>query len=252
MNQLYNITFSPTGTSLYVAQQIAEAFDSEPTLIDLCEEITEDIQIEQESVCIFSVPCYGGRIPLTAAERLSHIHGMGTPAIVCVTFGNRAFEDALLELADCAEASGFRVTAGCAVATEHNIMHIFGAGRPDSTDQRELQQFSIAVAQNIKNGKTARPVLPGNRPYKERHTSITTISVDENKCISCGLCALKCPVKAISENGLHVDENVCINCMRCIKICPEKSRSISEEYVAALIQKLGSACKERKENEFYR
>ena len=76
---------------------------------------------------LFNALLYGGRrIPETAVQRLLDIHGSNMLAVVCVTFGNRAYEDALLELADCVEAKmAFKVIAGCAVATEHNIMHVF-------------------------------------------------------------------------------------------------------------------------------
>lgn len=163
------ISFSPTGTSRRVAEEIAEVFSNEKTIVDLCEETLGEMQIGKEDICIFSAPCYGGRIPQTAAERLSHIHGEQTPAIVLITFGNRAFEDALLELADSVEKNGFRVIAGCAVSAEHNIMHIFGQGRPDSLDWKEIRRFSNAAVEKINAGETERPLLPGSRPYKEWH-----------------------------------------------------------------------------------
>ncbi len=251
MGKLYTITFSPTGTSMKAAAQIAEAFDLEKKPIDLCEGLAEKIQMAHEDIGIFSAPCYGGRIPQPAVERLSYIHGEKTPAIVCVTFGNRAFEDALLELADCVEANGFQVIAGCAVVGEHNIMHCFGCGRPDSSDLEEIHRFAVRAAQKARSSKTGRPIFPGNRPYKERHPSTMPILVDQKSCVSCGTCTAKCPMKAISSDGLHTDETLCINCMRCIQICPQKSRSLPEQLVSDLTQRLRNACKDRKANEFY-
>lgn len=251
MRKLYTITFSPTGTSIKVAAQIAGAFDLEKKVIDLCEELSEKIQMTHEDVGIFSVPCYGGRIPRPVADRLSYIHGKKTPAIVCATFGNRAFEDALLELADCVEANGFQVIAGCAVVGEHNIMHCFGRGRPDSLDLEEIHGFAVKAAQKAMYSKTDRPIFPGNHPYKERHPSAMPILVDQKSCVNCGICAAKCPMKAISSDSLHTDETLCINCMRCIQICPQKSRSLPEQLVSDLTQRLYDACKGRKANEFY-
>lgn len=251
MEKLYSITFSPTGTSQFVAEKIAEAFNSIPEHIDICNEIHEEIHIEQQSVCIFSVPCYGGRVPQVAINRLSHIHARGATAIICVTYGNRAFEDALLELADCVESTGFNVIAGCAIIGEHNIMHIYGTGRPNPSDQKEIEQFSNKVIEKINAGLKNRPAFPGNRPYKEYHVAQTEILVDKGACINCGQCALMCPTQAISKDGLQFDRNACINCMRCIELCPKKCRSISDEFVSALIQKVGKACESPKENQFY-
>ena len=251
MPHVYTIHFSPTGTSRKVAGQIAQAFGGVTAEVDLCRQQPQKMEFGQADDCIFSVPCYGGRIPQAAAKRLSGIRGAQTPAVVCVTFGNRAFEDALLELADCVQASGFQVAAACAVSAEHNIMHIFGQGRPDALDRQEIQRFAAAAAKKVADGKTGRPVLPGNRPYKDRHAAAAPILVDEAACTQCGQCALQCPVNAISADGWQADRAVCINCMRCIQICPQKSRRLPEEFVDGLVQRLRAACQDRKANAFY-
>ena len=111
------------------------------------------IEIEGDSICIFSVPCYGGRIPRTAAERLLKIRGNQTPAIVCVTFGNRAFEDALLELADIVQMQGFSVFAGCGAATEHNIMGIFGRDVRTGLTERRCIIFHADVLKNFRKAQ---------------------------------------------------------------------------------------------------
>lgn len=250
MMRIYNITFSPTGTSLAVANEILKGFDGEQKWIDLCEAPDEEVSIEQDSLCLFSMPCYGGRIPKTAAERLSKIHGTNTPAVICITLGNRAFEDALLELADIVENNGFSVAAGCAAATEHNIMRVFGQGRPDASDKKEIQKFSMDIIEKLKNNRIAKPDFPGNRPYKEWKGSTLPVLADEKNCTKCGLCTSKCPVKAISKDG-KVDGDICINCMRCIQICPSKSRYIPEEILVSMIKRMETVCGERKENWFY-
>ena len=75
MEKRYSVTFSPTGTSRFAAEKIAQAFGGGFIAVDLCREEGEEIQAEPESVCIVSVPCYGGRIPPTAAERLARRTG---------------------------------------------------------------------------------------------------------------------------------------------------------------------------------
>ena len=249
MKKIYEIVFSPTGRSQKVAGYIAEEFKGKKTFIDLCKASADLINIDDGSLCIFSVPCYGGRVPVTAEERLANIHGDDTPAILCVTYGNRAFEDSLLELSELAEKNGFKIIGAAAVSTEHNIMHVFGKGRPDEQDKIQIKEFAASVAEKLKNHINKKPDIPGNRPYKERHSSSIDILVDENTCVCCGMSALKCPVGAISKDGKKVDKDKCIGCMRCIEIC--RSRSIPKEYVDALIDKLGEACKGRKENSFF-
>lgn len=234
-----------------LADIIENTFNFSQINIDLCNYTFENTTISNDNICIFSVPCYGGRVPQTAIDSISKIQGDNTPAIVCVTFGNRAFEDALIELSDCVEANGFKVIAGCAIATEHNIMHIFGQGRPDSIDKQEITKFANKVALKLNSHDLNKAIIEGKHPYKDRHSSKTPIIVDKNTCINCGLCEQKCPVQAISQKGKYVDMDKCINCMRCIKICPQNCRSISGEFVNRLIEKLKNSCEARKNNSFY-
>lgn len=252
------VTFSPTGSSMAVGRVIADAMAEmlspkaeQYPVVDLCSQNTE-ASYGPETVCVFSVPCYGGRVPRTAAERLSGVRGNSTPAVVCVTYGNRAYEDALLELADLVEKNGFTVIAGCAVVTEHNIMHVFGKGRPDEQDKAQILQFAAETALKIRNGNAGllRP-LPGNRPYKEWGGSSLPIEVDEKTCTNCGVCAKECPVGAILTLGWKTDGNVCINCMRCVKNCPAECRHVPEERLRAMTERLRAACDSRKENAFF-
>ena len=251
MKTLYIIDFSPTGTSFKAAEQIGAFFEGEKIRIDLCEEPKKEIPIGEEALCIFSMPCYGGRIPLTAARRLSCIRGANTAAILCITFGNRAFEDALLELSNCVTDRGFQVVAGCGISAEHNIMHIFGQGRPDKADLEELKQFAAQVQSKLQKGDRSRPEFPGSHPYKERHGGSLPIWTEEKTCVNCGICARKCPVNAISADGRTTDRKTCIGCMRCVKLCPNQSRHVSLDYLDALIERLRPACEGRKENQFF-
>lgn len=60
--------------------------------------------------------------------------------------------------------------------------------------------------------------------------------VENNLCVSCGLCAGVCPKKCISstfKSGSYlptIDENSCVNCGRCYNICPGKSADYVTPY----------------------
>jgi len=55
------------------------------------------------------------------------------------------------------------------------------------------------------------------------------IIVDKKKCIKCGLCAKKCPAKAIKLQPFPViDKKKCIRCFCCMEICPKDALSLKE------------------------
>ncbi len=103
----YNIHFSPTGGTRKVADIICGALEGEFNEIDLCCNIVQ-MSLCEEDICLVSVPSYGGRVPVTAIERLKKISGNGAKAVLNCVYGNRAWEDTLTELQDTLEGLGFR------------------------------------------------------------------------------------------------------------------------------------------------
>ncbi len=135
------IVFSPTGGTGKVAEVITQAWGMPVTKIDLSNAETDysSLRLEKEDIAIIAVPSYGGRVPSLAAQRISNIHGNHTPCVIVCVYGNRAYEDTLVELNDVAEKSGFKVIAAIA---EHSIIHQYAAGRPDTKDRSELSGFA--------------------------------------------------------------------------------------------------------------
>ena len=225
---IYAIYFSPTGGTEKIVTFIAEQF-GEYQRIDLCEKtsgLTNDFS--EEDLCIIGVPSFGGRIPAIALERIKALSGNNATAILITVYGNRAYEDTLIELEDTLIEKNFTCQAAIAAIAEHSIMHQFATGRPDQNDLTELASFAQKYG--------TIPLIPG-----ASHT-----------CGSCGLCAAKCPSGAIpSDNPKQTDKDKCISCMRCISVCPTHSRKLNPLMLAAASQKLKKACSGRKENELF-
>ena len=200
-------------------------------------------------------PVYGGRLPQTAVERFRKLHGNQTPAVLVVTYGNRDYDDALLELKDVLVEQGFRPLTAAAVVAEHNVIPSFASARPDGADVKRLQHFADKTARKMKlvscNYALKDLAVNGKRPYKEYHGVPLKIKVSSS-CDNCGTCIRKCPVQAISRTDPRVtDTQRCITCMRCVKVCPSGARKINTMVLLAVGQKLKKVCSERREAEFF-
>ena len=146
----------------------------------------------------------------------------------------------MLELSDILKEQGFIQAAAAAIVTEHNIAHVYGAGRPDEKDKKEMTAFAEAVREKLKSTAGSTKLLElsirGNRPYRP---------------YGCGTCIRKCPVQAISRTDAKVtDESACITCMRCIAVCPKHARKLGTLVTLAIRQKLKKVCTDRKGAEF--
>lgn len=93
--------------------------------------------------------------------------GQGARAVLVCVYGNRAYEDTLVELADTAKQAGFCVIAAVTFIAEHSIARCHAAGRPDATDAEQLQAFAVKIREKLSAGDREEPGIPGNRPYKK-------------------------------------------------------------------------------------
>ena len=155
---------------------------------------------------ILGAPVYRGRLPEEAARRFSRLKGNKTPTVVVVLYGNREYEDALLELRDLSVRLGFVPIAGGAFIGEHSFQNEafpIAYGRPHPGDIEMAMKFGKAVRQKmeaIKNIHSEKPIgVPGKFPYKNRRdTSKECTTTIQEICIHCGTCVDVCPTAAIT------------------------------------------------------
>lgn len=246
------IVFSPTGGTLRTAKAISEVWNENVETIDLTKPDPAPLGFQKGDLVLIAVPSFGGRVPGLAIQRLFKIQGNGAGCVLLCVYGNRAYEDTLVELQDAAEKQGFRVLAAIAAVAEHSILHQYAAGRPDAQDIETLHEFSRRILEKFRDGiEGPSPELPGNRPYKKAGGS-GMIPKAGSGCTGCGLCAEQCPAQAISREDIRTaDKEKCISCMRCVVHCPHSARKLNGAMVSVAAQVLKKACSVRKDCELF-
>ena len=250
--KIYALYFSPTGGTKRVLDILISAWDCEKEYIDLSDRNNTSINISfiSDDICVVAVPTFSGRVPQFIIPKLHKIQGNGIKAILVTAYGNRAFDDTLLELKDTMEGCGFICSCAIAAVTRHSVLPRYGEGRPDSADIEELKQFS-KKCKEIMDKACLTVIVHGNKPYR-KYLSIPIKPKANKQCIKCGLCYQKCPVHAISNKNYKIcDTKKCISCLQCVSICPKKARQVNSIILKLAELKMRKLCSGRKSNQLY-
>lgn len=260
IKRVYAVYFSPTGTTEKAAIAIAGGTRIQYEKIDLT---TRQARREykhtfrKNELAIVGLPVYGGRLPKKLDNFFTGFRGNGSPAIAVVVYGNRAYEDGLIELKVMLEERGFNVIAGAAFIGEHTFSKKIAGGRPDAADIAIAKNFGRNTVKNIDKLMRGTLHVKGDYPYTKQGFDPTgrmgplatfTNIVTTEDCTRCGLCAEECPWEAIdNDDYVTIDYTKCMRCLRCIRICPAGAKkNISAEFDEALpiFEKMVSARKE--------
>ena len=257
---IHEILFSPTGGTAGVVRALTQGFEGERRMVErrVVDLMTpafssEAIAFEQTDLCIIAAPVFGGRIPPLAAERIKALRGNGARAVLVCVYGNRAYEDALLELQDVARAAGFRPFAAVTAVAAHSIMKQYAVGRPDARDKERLGSFGRQLWEAFLRPDAEQDLsgLPGRRPYKEYRVAPMP-PLTSADCLGCRVCVDACPAGAIMPGTpRQIDASRCMSCMHCIAVCPQQAGYLDEEKVRALAERLAAQFAERKECELF-
>ena len=229
-----SVFFSParkTGdiTSLFVSSL---GYEIEKYNITSYKKRDTAVNFSSNDLAVFAYPVYGGRVPDIMVKQLDKMKADNTPAVIIAVYGNRAYEDALLEMQNLAKDKGFIVIAAAAFIANHSIMTEVAVNRPDDKKKKKIKDFAAAVKEKIKNIEDIKNIeylqLPGDYPYR-KYNGIPLKPTGDSKCTACGACVQNCPVNAIvAENPRKTDKTKCITCMGCAAICPQGARHLNK------------------------
>lgn len=249
------VFFSPTHTSAKIARAIGEGIGMERRMET---DLTLDgsgtpIEIKNALV-IIAVPVYAGRVAPVALQRLQRLKGEHAPAILVAVYGNRDYEDALVELRDEAIKLGFTPLSAGAFIGEHSYSRPsmpIAEGRPDENDLQAARLFGKNSLNKMKEqNATTGFFIKGNTPYRHVGPSTPAAPVCTENCFACGECIEVCPTHAIrlnNENEIETDKMQCIKCCACVKECPNGARVFDTPYTPMLHEK----CATRREPELF-
>lgn len=233
------VYFSPTRTSKKTVQAIADGMgidNIEHFDLTLPDDNSADVLFSENDFIIFCMPVYAGRVPAEAVARLQRFKGSNSLAAVVVVYGNRAYEDALLELKNIAAESGCIPVAGGAFIGEHSFSSEelpIAPGRPEKEDISDAKIFGEKISTKLneieKIDVSMAIKVPGNFPYQEGMApSKAAASTDNTECTMCESCSPVCPTGAISyKEEVVTDVDSCILCCACIKNCPTNARVLA-------------------------
>ncbi len=245
MSSVHAVYFSPTGTTrkltLTVADGLAKALGRTVCVTDITvpESRAGALHFSQDDIAVIAFPVYAGRLPNLLLPYIKTLRGQDTPALPLVVFGNRDYDDALLELGLLLEDQGFRCFAAAAFVGEHAFSRVLGAGRPDDADLDKASSFAAAAAEKIRSRvfpQSIRELLHENeralKPYytpRDRYGNPVNIlkvkpKLDAEKCTRCGKCVSLCPLGSIDPEDVADIRGICMKCGACIKGCPQGAR----------------------------
>ena len=245
LNQVWAVYFSGTGTTRRTVERIAGGIASRLALpvetVNFSRPSVrqERLRFGETDLVVLGTPVYAGRVPNVLLPFLKeNVMGGGALAVPVVLFGNRNYDDALIELRNILIADGLHPIAAGAFVGEHSFSRELGAGRPNAGDEALMDELAARTAELTAAWETApqtpvtvrgqEPIRPYYTPRDRAGNPINILKVkpktDLSRCGGCGLCAEICPMGSIDPADVSQVQGICIKCCACVKGCPSGAK----------------------------
>ena len=235
------LTFSQTGNTRRVAEEIRQGILSEATACDLVElESVETSDLESYDLVGIGCPVFYYQEPLNVRDFIAALpplperkwfvfctHG----AIMGVTLQSMA--DALRHKG--IEVIGYHDTYAGATLPFYPYP-MLTAGHPDETDLEEARIFGQLTARKLRHqieGNPPNTVAPPSVPQEWRDNArqftpeflkriFPALNINESRCSQCYDCQVKCPVSGIDIGQAPPRiQQPCIYCWNCVNVCSQ-------------------------------
>ena len=279
MAKVKTYCFSPTGGTLLVAQRLAETLGRllraqvEYHSYTLPRERGEMPSFDADDIVLWATPVYAGRIPNKTLDYVRNaltnskfkVQNSKLSSIALVTFGNRAYDNALAELVGLMQEGGMQPVGAAAVVTRHAFSDTLGSGRPNGEDLAALDRFAAQLAERISKSviQNSRLSVPGEAHPEKYYTPLKVNNVpagflkakpscDSDRCTRCGKCMDVCPMGSIvSKEGIPSFDGICIKCQACRRICPMGAIAFTDPEYLSHVAMIEKTFAEPKRSEFY-
>ncbi len=240
IKKVWSVWFSATGTTKKVtallSEKLGEALGAgvEEYSFNLPAARERELAFGPGDLVVLGVPTYAGRVPNLLLPYIKEkIRGNGALGVPVVLYGNRNFDDSLMELRNVMEENGFHTVSAGAFVGEHSFSKVLGAGRPDGEDLALAEELAAKTAEKVRALTQVPAPVPVEgcdpiRPYytpRDRHGEPIRDFLkakpvtDPGKCVNCGMCARICPMGAIDPRDVFSVPGKCIKCCACVKRC---------------------------------
>jgi ferredoxin len=256
------VYFSPTGTTQKTVIAMAEGIDLPFRKFDMtlpAGRRTFKEQFGEEDLVIVGLPVYVGRIPMCLDDLYARLTGHSTQAIAVVVYGNREYNDALIELKMELESRGFIVRSAAVFVGESTATTKIATGRPDAADLAVARDFGKRTIELIRNDVFGRLEVNGSYPFtwpgydpKIPTDRVLPLLVTSEKCIDCKICSKNCPWTAIvADDSKNRDRSKCMLCYRCVRNCPSQAVEVTGDKWLAYLPEFERMCARRCEPELF-